>query len=573
MKFLKALCRTSHQERRMFLPSFSAFNKRVALPLLALLLLPLAQANTNPEADWVYMVKPGDTLSQISQTYLISTKKWPGLQKDNRVGEPRQLVPGTLLRLPIALLKREAVEAEVMTLQGPVTRTPLNGAAQALEKATRLQNGDTIDTGVDASVSIKFIDGSRLLLTPKSRLVLSEMVILGKSGVAQTVMELQQGALDTRVAKQSPTAGRYEVKTRAVNLAVRGTDFRASVDPTDQVGRNEVLEGAVQASAAGAPVLVPSGFGTSAAPGKPASTPVPLLPSPDLRGVDKRLERVPLRFQWPALASATRYRAQVFADNTFERLLLDGVFTTPSARWTDLPDGRYMLRVRGVDQAGLEGFNADQEFVLKARPEAPLPSEPLEGAKVYGPVAKLRWSNSLVAQTYHVQVSTQANFSSLTIDLPSVSGTEQTVNLEPGKYYWRVASIATGADHGPFGDPQSFTQRKIPDSPQTEAPGMDDKFITFRWRAGDAGAKYQLQLANEPSFARPVVDQVLAETQIKIERPAPGSFYMRLKTIDADGFAGPFGTPQKIEVPAIPVAPPSEPNFWQYLPLLLPLLL
>ena len=550
----------------MTLPFFFSLSKRNLLPLLALLCLPLAQADTTPEADWVYLVKPGDTLSQISQTYLISSKKWTGLQTLNKVGSPKQLTPGTKLRLPIALLKREAVEAEVINVQGAVTRTPLNGAAQALDKATRLLTGDTIDTGVDATVSIKFIDGSRLLLTPNSRLVLSEMVILGKSGVAQTVMELQQGALDTQVAKQSPTAGRYEVKTRAVNLAVRGTDFRASVDPADMVGRNEVLEGAVQASAAGTPVLVPAGFGTSAAPGKPASTPVPLLPPPDLNGADKRMERVPPRFQWSALTGATRYRAQIFADKTFDRLLLDGVFASPSAKWTDLPDGRYVLRVRGVDQGGLEGLNADQEFVLKARPEPPFNSEPLEGAKSYGPTAKLRWSNSLVAQAYHVQVSTQADFSNPIADLPSVTGTEQTVTLEPGKYYWRVASIAAGADHGPFGDPQGFTQRKIPDSPQAEAPAMDEKFINLRWRAGDAGAKYQLQLANEPGFSNPVVDRVLTENQLKMDRPAPGTYYFRLKTIDADGFAGPFGTPQQIDVP-------NEIKVWWYLPLLLPLLL
>jgi hypothetical protein len=214
-------------------------------------------------------------------------------------------------------------------------------------------------------------------------------------------------------------------------------------------------------------------------------------------------------------------------------------------------------------------LNADQEFVLKARPEAPFPSDPLEGGKIYGPTAKLSWSNSLVAQAYHVQVSTQANFSNLIADLPSVSGTEQAVSLEPGKYYWRVASIAAGADHGPFGDPQSFTQRKIPDSPQAEAPGMDEKSLTFRWRAGDAGAKYQLQLAKEPSFARPLIDRVLTETQIKIDKPAPSTYYMRLKTIDADGFAGPFGAPQKIVIPE----PEKEKSLLQYLPLLWPLLL
>jgi hypothetical protein len=550
----------------MSLPSFSRYVTHGLLPLLTLLGPSLAQTATTTDADWVYMVKPGDTLSNISQTYLISTKKWPALKRQNKVEEPKQLAPGTQLRLPVALLKREAVEAEVLHVQGQVTRTPLSGVAQPLDKGARLQTGDTIDTGVDSTISLRFVDGSRLLLTPKSRLLLSDMVMLGKSGVAQTVMELQQGALDTRVAKQSPTAGRYEVKSRAVNLAVRGTDFRASVDPADQIGRSEVLEGAVQASAAGTPVLVPAGFGTSAVPGQAASAPVPLLKGPDLSGVDKRIERVPLRFQWSALSGAARYRAQVFSDTTFERLLLDGVFPTPSAKWTDLPDGQYVLRVRGVDPNGLEGLNADQAFTLKARPEPPFVIEPVDGAKSYGPGSKLRWSNSLAAQAYHVQVSTQADFSNLLADLPAVTNTDQTVTLEPGKYYWRVASIATESNHGPFGDGQNFTQRKIPDSPQAEAPNMDEKHLIFRWQAGDEGAKYQLQLANEPSFAKFVVDRVLTENQVRLDRPVPGIYFMRLKTIDADGFAGPFGAPQKIDIPA-----PT--NFWQVLPLFLPLLL
>jgi hypothetical protein len=550
----------------MSLPSFSRLVPHALLPLLALLGLSLAQAAATTDADWVYMVKPGDTLSNISQTYLISTKKWPALKQQNKVSEPRQLTPGTQLRLPVALLKREAVEAEVLHIQGQVTRTLLSGTTQALDKGARLQTGDTIDTGADSTISLRFVDGSRLLLTPKSRLVLSEMVMLGKSGVAQTVMELQQGALDTRVAKQSPTAGRYEIKSRAVNLAVRGTDFRASVDPADQIGRSEVLEGAVQASAAGTPVLVPAGFGTSAVPGQAASAPVPLLKAPDLSGVDKRIERVPLRFQWSALSGAVRYRAQVFADMTFERLLLDGVFQVPTAKWTDLPDGRYVLRVRGVDPNGLEGLNADQAFTLKARPEPPFINEPVDGAKSYGPGTKLRWSNSLAAQAYHVQVSAKADFSDLLTDLPAVTSTEQTVTLEPGKYHWRVASIAAGADHGPFGDSQSFTQRKIPDSPQAEAPNMDEKHLAFRWRSGDEGAKYQLQLASESSFAKPVVDRVLTENQVRLDRPAPGIYFMRLKTIDADGFAGPFGAPQKIDIP-------TTTNFWLFLPLFLPFLL
>ena len=98
------------------------------------------------------------------------------------------------------------------------------------------------------------------------------------------------------------------------------------------------------------------------------------------------------------------------------------------------------------------------------------------------------------------------------------------------------------------------------------ALAIREGFLNFRWRASDAGVKYQLQLANEPGFGKPVVDRVLTENQVQLDRPAPGIYFMRIKTIDPDGFAGPFGTPQQIDVP-------DSPKPWRFLPLLLPLLL
>ena len=538
--------------------------RRLTHATLLILGLQLTHLAAAADPEWIYGVKPGDTVVSIAKEYLTNPNHWTRLVALNKITQDTRLPPGTKLRLPVALLKREAVAAEVVDAQGKVTRTSKNGQPVPLTKGTQLQTGDTIDTGPDSTAALRFVDASRLLLTPNTTLSLSELLLLGKTGIAQTVMELKRGSIDTKVAKQQLPAGRYEVNSRAVNLAVRGTDFRASVDE-NQVGRSEVLEGGVQASAAGKPVQVPAGFGTSAAPGEAAREPVPLLPAPDLKGVDARLERVPLRFQWQAVAGVKSYRAQVFADKTFERLLLDGVFPTNGAKWADLPDGRYVLRVRSIDPSGLEGLNADHEFVLKARPEAPFISAPADGGKAYGPEVKLTWGASTVAESYHVQLSAKPDFSTLISDVKDLKATELSVPLEPGQYYWRVASIAAGQDHGPFSDTQAYSQRKIPESPKTEAPGMDEKSLSFRWRAGDAGAKYQVQLANDTAFTKPLLDKVYAENQVQIERPEPGIYFMRMKTIDADGFVGPYGAAQRVVVPGTPSKP------WWLLLLLLPL--
>lgn len=519
------------------------------LLLLSLLLShPLVGA---AQGEWRYGVKPGDTLLSIASDYLQRPDHWRRLQSLNQVADPLRLMPGTQLRLPVALLKREAAAAVVLDVQGQVNRTSPGQRPQTLAVGQPLLAGDTVETGADATVSLRFVDGSRLLLTPQSSLTLTHMVLLGKSGIAQTLLELHRGSLDTRVSQQQKPAGHYEIKTRALNLAVRGTDFRAHVNAADQVSRGEVLEGAVLAGAGrGKRVALNAGFGTQAAPGTPPEAPRALARAPDLSRTPALLQRVPLRLDWAAAPQAAGYRAQVFADRSFDKLLLDGVFPTPGAKWADLPDGRYVLRVRAIDAQGFEGLNAEREFVLKARPEPPAIHAPQDGQKSYGPQTTLRWTSSTTARAYRVQLASTPDFAAPLVDASDLIRTEHTVALEPGPYYWRVASIAAAQDQGPFSDVQAFTQRRIPESPRTDAPQVDDRLLTFSWRAGEAGASYQLQLARDAAFTELLAERVLTTNQMQIERPEPGRYYLRIKTIDADGFAGPFGAAQQFEVPA-----------------------
>ena len=408
----------------------------LCLSLPASLCIAAAPAAGAPKAAaemWLYQIKRGDTLIGVATTYLKSPNDWPKLQAINLVPDPKRLVPGSTLRLPVALLRREAAVAEVIYLQGKASRTTQQGTTQTLSEEMKLQMGDVIETGAESSVSLRFVDGSRLLLTPDSKLRLSEMHLLGKAGIAQTILELQHGSLDTGVAKQERPGARYEIKSRSLNLAVRGTEFRVSVDAANQATRSEVIEGVVQASGEqGKAVAVQAGFGTQAVPGEAPAAPRALLAAPDLTQLPVRFERIPLRINLPATAGAARYRAQVFADNTFRQLLLDGTFNDRFAKWADLPDGRYVLRVRGIDSAGLEGLNGDREFVLKARPEPPFLNAPLDGTKSYGPDTTLRWTTSTKAQSYHVQISAQPDFSSLLADASGLTKTEYAIALSPG---------------------------------------------------------------------------------------------------------------------------------------------
>lgn len=518
---------------------------RFGIPLFFLLLSAL---DAHAGDEWSYAIRPGDSLIEIADAYLAKPRNWQELQQLNRVPEPRRLAPGSRLRIPVDWLRKEAAVADVVRVQGNVLKIVGDGF-QVLATGDKLAVGDTVKTGSGANLTLRFVDGSRLLVAQDSSLRLAQMQLLGRTGMARTVVNLNSGNVETRVSRQQAPGARYEIQTEALNLGVRGTDFRVGVAAAG-VTRGEVLEGRVMAAGSGKPVGLDAGFGTVAAPGNAPLPPVRLLSAPDLSPLSPRVERLPLRLGWKELPGAARYRAQVFADSALDRLVLEGVFPSPAAKWADLPDGKYVLRVRGIAATGLEGLDATCDFVLKARPEAPFITEPQGGKKAYGPRTLFRWARVDGAGSYHLQLADTPDFTKPVADISDIIKTEHDLALEPGQYYWRIASVRNDGDHGPYSDTQGFTQRRIPESPAVAPPHTDDKTLAFAWKAGEPGQKFQIQLARDKAFANIVADQQTTEPHFSMVRPEGGVYYMRIKTIDEDGFAGPFGTPQQIEVPA-----------------------
>jgi hypothetical protein len=344
---------------------------------------------------------------------------------------------------------------------------------------------------------------------------------------------------------------RFEVKTPQALLGVRGTDFRVAVDEGARVTRGEVLDGAVAVSAlAGrrSPTQrVAAGFGTQVNASQGAVTPVPLLPPPDLSALPALHERILVRFKVPAVPGATLYRAQVAQDAGFQQVQGEVTSSIPEFRFADLPDGHYHLRVRVADGRGIEGADAMRQFHLKARPEPPIAAAPAPGGKLRAKAVDLAWAGQPEAARYHLQVARDAAFvAPLVFDEP-VQGTGRNVELPVGDYAWRVASVRPDGDHGPFGDPQSFQLRAPPVAPAP--PRIDDKSLQFNW-AGEAGQTFEFQVARDESFAQPLVASTLQQPTFTMDRPGQGGrLFIRYRAIDADGFVGPFTSPQIVDLP------------------------
>lgn len=518
-----------------------------------------AQAPPATPGDRLHRIVPGDTLIALARRHLEAPHGWRGLQRLNAVPDPRRLQPGGALRLPAAWLKTEPARAEAVHVRGAVTVEREAGTAQPVLAGAWLQSGDLLRAGPDSSLTLRFADGSRLLLRPDSTLRLSTLRHRPGSDAAETGLRLDQGSADSRVAPLpagAAAARRYQITTPTLHLGVRGTEFRTRVDPAAGTTHLEVIEGTVAAARGRAEQRVAAGQGAVAAAGT-LLTAAALAPPPDLSGVPRRLERVPVRLAWVAGEGVASWRAQVVDPAHPDRLLLDGRFDGAAARWPDLPDGHYELRVRAVGAAGLEGLDAQRAFVLKARPFPPFTTQPRAGASLRGDSARFAWTQAEGIERYRLQLArlepgtdaAAADFSTPLADHPALAGAAHGEALPPGGYAWRIASVRADGDQGPFSDAQAFTLRPLPAAPTLQEPEVGADALVLRWPAGEPGGRYELQLAAEASFSAPLHTIETREPEAALPRPAPGRYFVRVRSIDADGTAGPYGGAQQVDVP------------------------
>ena len=192
---------------------------------------------------------------------------------------------------------------------------------------------------------------------------------------------------------------------------------------------------------------------------------------------------------------------------------------------------------------------------------APSPLRPADGESLHGVGMRFAWQRS-AGLRYRLQVARDAAFTDLVVDRDGFDAGEAIVALSPGDYHWRVAALqpAEGAtpDTGPYSDVRRFVLRPVPASPAPEPPRLQAGALTLRWQAGQPGEGFEAELARDPMFADIVARHAGPEAQLVLPDPAAGTFYLRVRTVDVTGYAGPYGPAQAIDVP--------RSLWWQLLP-------
>jgi hypothetical protein len=511
---------------------------------LALLLPGIALAqSTDPEGEFIYHARLHDTLIGISRRLLREPRRWPEVQARNNIANPRRIPPGDAIRIPYAWLRLSADTATVMAVGGEVRE-----GGRDVSVAQTLPQGSQLETGPDGSVALLLADGSVVTLQKLSVLALEEMRrVTGLETAHDMRFKLESGRLQTQV-KPHGDVGRFEIHTPVAVSAVRGTEFRDAFEPGAGIATTETLQGVVAVSGSEAVVSIPADFGTRVERDSAPLPPVRLLPAPELEALPGTNSASQLQLKWPAVPGATHYRLQLAPDAGLHSFLVDAQLDAPEV---DLPapaDGNYWLRVRPIDGLGLEGHDTVRSFVQHQLPPAPSLVEPLPGSKVIGDSGAFAWRSGLGnGAHYRVQIARDPEFTQMFLERDIGEDTHVDVaHVPPGRYFWRVAAVDGRGESSDWSQAQEYTQRQS--SPTPYRPAFTGHEMQLHWDPQD-GMRYRLQIARDPRFAAPLLDQTLDQPSLSARRLHAGTYYSRVQTIAEDGSKAPFGAPRKFEVP------------------------
>ena len=492
---------------------------------------------TQPE--WRYSVRPGDNLIRFGKQHLINPDDWVILQKLNQIKNPKKMQLGQIVRVPLSLVKQLPAPAEVALSSGQAGILKADKSVSPVTTGQQLTAGTELVTGENSKLNIKFADGSIVSMQPNSTLKLDTLSIYSGGGMVDTKLRLQQGKVETEANPAHLQGNQMQIITPTAVAAVRGTKFRVSTD--DVSIKQETLEGKVALQAAGAEVAVDKGFGSLSEGGNAPLPPILLIPAPATSSLPVKLESVPVAFIMPAQDGAVAWLGKISTEPQFNSILTEKLSQGTNLSFSDLPDGKYYLKVRAKDKQGLEGYDATHEFNLNARPFAPKTTAPAQATTVREANPQLTWTKVEQANEYLLELARDADFKQM-LDSRRVVNTAYKIekNLEPGQYYWRLASI-DGADQGPYMEASSFSYKAKPNAPdisQLSVKVERNKVFVNTIRPPE-GLTYEAVLHNEVNKQNNVWRGTGLGSEFSFLLKEYGKQTLKLRLIDAEGVAGP----------------------------------
>jgi len=326
----------------------------------------IAAETEEAKSDWIYTIRPNDSLWALCRNYSKEPDCWLKLVKYNNLKTPKDIPPGTRIRIPQVWLKDTSASAEAIAVKGVVHKLEVQSQQRSpLQVGDVLTQNDEVRSQADSSATLQFADGSKLFLTSNTQIQLEGLSYNQADATSNTRVRLDRGRLRSLIEKQRTPSSSYEVATPAAVAAVRGTDFRVTLtDDTPAAMLTEVSEGSVAVNNGEQEVVLGAGYALRAVEGEAMSEPVAMLKRPSVSQNDQQTLLFPHTFRWQPLAGAVRYRVSIYlGDEQMQETMVE----SPSITLGELAAGQYSLWVRGIDKQGFEGRDRRFQLIIDER--------------------------------------------------------------------------------------------------------------------------------------------------------------------------------------------------------------
>ena len=409
-----------------------SFNKLSAV-LMCCLAAPVAgAAESAAAADLSYQIKVGDSLSKLANELLDSPTRWNDVARYNQLRNANVVQPNQVLRIPLGWLKNYPAQARIEALSGDVK---LNG--KAAHVGDLVSDGDKLETASAASARISLPDHSSLSMLEKTQLHTKQLEHKKQGDFFNAVFRLVTGRIDAIKQKYPEGQAPLRIQAMTATIGVRGTHFRMGQEAGLTLA--EIENGLVSFGdeAKAAPIALAAGQG-SVSDGVHPPAVIPLLAAPTFPNLPEHFAPTAIAFVMPVLVGVTGYRGEVAQDENFTHLLAPLSAQGNQVRLAPLADGRYWLRLRAVDEHGLQGLEAKQLIVVKTPAVVVPPSPPADFPIVvpFKPIASgvhmLTGWREVLGYQYELQVSANADFS---------EPLQSTLRKE---LYWTFQTTGTG---------------------------------------------------------------------------------------------------------------------------------
>lgn len=507
-------------------------------------------AGAGDEKSIEITVVQNDNVINICNHYLRDPFRWPEIARINRLKNRDLIYPGQHLLIPVRYLKGVPVSGRAVFVKGNVTvRNKSDAEWKTVHVHDVILEGQSLCTGPESVVEIVFEDGTSFLQCPETILDVNQTQRNVDASLWQRFI-LRSGQILLKVRRSLGGESRIEIQTPAGTAVARGTDFRVSTDAKQNM-TSAVREGKIDVSAMKKTVALAAGEGTRVQKGEPPGKPRKLLDPPDFTDLQTLYRTLPVRLHFSNVEGAQSYRVWLSADAEGKNVVRETVVRRGAAAlFTDLDDGVYHLHGQSIDNLGIEGFSSTpQKLILRVNPAPPFIQSPVDASEIKGKTVTWRWLTVSGAAHYVLNISRDRNFARDVFRTDINESSYQRVFQDFGTYYFRICSVAADGFESLWSDTLSFKLVPPPPAPSVEQTLVNDKELRIRWKDQGAKMTYRAQVAGDEKFSRVLMDRVCAAAEINFPRPSgSGVYYVRIKTIDSDGYEGDFSPPQHFEI-------------------------